>query len=45
MPSFMVWAITDPLDMLRTVVNVTGDMTVSCVVDEGNKTETADHEA
>jgi hypothetical protein len=27
------------------VVNVTGDMTVSCVVDEGNKTETADHEA
>ena len=26
-----------PLDMLRTMVNVTGDMTVACVVDQGNK--------
>ena len=41
----LILGIDRPLDMLRTVVNVTGDMTVSCVVDEGNKTETADHEA
>ena len=41
----LILGIDRPLDMLRTVVNVTGDMTVSCVVDEGNKTETAGHEA
>ena len=41
----LILGIDRPLDMLRTVVNVTGDMTVSCVVDEGNKTKTADHEA
>lgn len=26
-----------PLDMLRTVVNVTGDATVACMVEEGEK--------
>jgi Na+/H+-dicarboxylate symporter len=41
----LILGIDRPLDMLRTVVNVTGDMTVSCVVDEGNKTKTAGHEA
>jgi Na+/H+-dicarboxylate symporter len=30
----LILGIDRPLDMLRTVVNVTGDMTVSCVVDE-----------
>jgi len=40
----LILGIDRPLDMLRTVVNVTGDMTVSCVVDEGNKTKTAGHE-
>lgn len=40
----LILGIDRPLDMLRTVVNVTGDMTVSCVVDEGNKTTTAGHE-
>ena len=40
----LILGIDRPLDMLRTVVNVTGDMTVSCIVDEGNKTTTAGHE-
>ena len=40
----LILGIDRPLDMLRTMVNVTGDMTVSCVVDEGNKKKTADHE-
>ena len=35
----LILGIDRPLDMLRTVVNVTGDMTVSCVVDSGNKKE------
>ena len=35
----IILGIDRPLDMLRTVVNVTGDMTVSCVVDSGNKKE------
>lgn len=35
----LVLGIDRPLDMLRTVVNVTGDMTVSCVVDQGKKQE------
>jgi len=30
----LILGIDRPLDMLRTVVNVTGDMTVSCVVDD-----------
>ena len=34
----LILGIDRPLDMLRTVVNVTGDMTVSCVVDNSNKT-------
>lgn len=29
-----------PLDMLRTVVNVTGDATVACIVDHGEKAKT-----
>ena len=33
----LILGIDRPLDMLRTMVNVTGDMTVSCVVDNGNK--------
>ena len=33
----LILGIDRPLDMLRTMVNVTGDMTVSCVVDSGNK--------
>ena len=33
----LILGIDRPLDMLRTVVNVTGDMTVSCVVDNNNK--------
>ena len=33
----LILGIDRPLDMLRTVVNVTGDMTVSCVVDNSNK--------
>ena len=41
----LILGIDRPLDMLRTMVNVTGDMTVSCVVDEGNKKKTAGHEA
>ena len=41
----LILGIDRPLDMLRTVVNVTGDMTVSCVVDQGNKEKTANHEA
>ena len=36
----LILGIDRPLDMLRTMVNVTGDMTVSCVVDEGNKKKT-----
>ena len=32
----LILGIDRPLDMLRTMVNVTGDMTVSCVVDKGN---------
>ena len=39
----LILGIDRPLDMLRTMVNVTGDMTVSCVVDEGNKKKTVDH--
>ena len=35
----LILGIDRPLDMLRTVVNVTGDMTVSCVVDQGKKQE------
>lgn len=31
----LILGIDRPLDMLRTVVNVTGDMTVACVVDNG----------
>jgi len=41
----LILGIDRPLDMLRTMVNVTGDMTVSCVVDEGNKKETSCREA
>ncbi len=33
----LILGIDRPLDMLRTMVNVTGDMTVACVVDQGNK--------
>lgn len=33
----LILGIDRPLDMLRTVVNVTGDMTVSCVVDNTKK--------
>ena len=33
----LILGIDRPLDMLRTVVNVTGDMTVACVVDNGAK--------
>ena len=33
----LILGIDRPLDMLRTVVNVTGDMTVSCVVDDTNR--------
>ncbi len=35
----LILGIDRPLDMLRTVVNVTGDTTVACVVDDTNKTE------
>jgi len=38
----LILGIDRPLDMLRTVVNVTGDMTVACIVDrktENNKTQ------
>ena len=35
----LILGIDRPLDMLRTVVNVTGDMTVSCVVDDTKKQE------
>ena len=41
----LILGIDRPLDMLRTMVNVTGDMTVSCVVDEGNKKKTVGHNA
>ena len=34
----LILGIDRPLDMLRTVVNVTGDMTVSCVVDNHKET-------
>jgi Na+/H+-dicarboxylate symporter len=33
----LILGIDRPLDMLRTIVNVTGDMTVSCVVDNTKK--------
>ena len=33
----LILGIDRPLDMLRTMVNVTGDMTVACVVNQGNK--------
>ena len=33
----LILGIDRPLDMLRTMVNVTGDMTVSCVVDQGQE--------
>ena len=33
----LILGIDRPLDMLRTMVNVTGDMTVSCVVDNSKK--------
>ena len=33
----LILGIDRPLDMLRTMVNVTGDMTVSCVVDRGQE--------
>ena len=36
----LILGIDRPLDMLRTMVNVTGDMTVACVVDSGQKTNT-----
>ena len=36
----LILGIDRPLDMLRTMVNVTGDMTVACVVDNGQKTNT-----
>ena len=36
----LILGIDRPLDMLRTMVNVTGDMTVACVVDNGSKRET-----
>ena len=39
----LILGIDRPLDMLRTMVNVTGDMTVSCVVDKGNKKKAVDH--
>lgn len=32
-----------PLDMLRTVVNVTGDATVACMVEEGEKNRKGKH--
>ena len=35
----LILGIDRPLDMLRTMENVTGDMKVSCVVDSGNKKE------
>ena len=35
----MILGIDRPLDMLRTMVNVTGDMTVASIVDSGNKKE------
>ena len=41
----LILGIDRPLDMLRTMVNVTGDMTVSCVVDEGNKKKNTCQEA
>ena len=36
----LILGIDRPLDMVRTMVNVTGDMTVACVVDNGSKRET-----
>ena len=41
----LILGIDRPLDMLRAVVNVTGDMTVSCVVDSTNETTTASHDS
>ena len=35
----LILGIDRPLDMLRTVVNVTGDTTVACVVDNNNNVE------
>ena len=35
----LILGIDRPLDMLRTVVNVTGDMTVSCFVDNTKNEE------
>ncbi len=35
----LILGIDRPLDMLRTMVNVTGDMTVASIVDSGNKKE------
>ena len=40
----LILGIDRPLDMLRTVVNVTGDTTVACIVDEGNKEKPASHD-
>lgn len=34
----LILGIDRPLDMLRTVVNVTGDTAVACIVDDGTKT-------
>jgi Na+/H+-dicarboxylate symporter len=36
----LILGIDRPLDMLRTVVNVTGDTTVACVVDDTKNKET-----
>lgn len=36
----LILGVDRPLDMLRTVVNVTGDMTVSCIVEKGEKKKT-----
>ena len=33
----LILGIDRPLDMLRTVVNVTGDTTVACIVDDTKK--------
>lgn len=33
----LILGLDRPLDMLRTVVNVTGDATVACIVEEGEK--------
>jgi len=40
----LILGIDRPLDMVRTMVNVTGDMTVACVVDKRNNTKSAGHE-